>query len=89
MANRAEMKEFLKEHPFSPETMERILKRFELNNIDLSVEKIRIEEKKSILSRRQRDAVMELSLVKEIMEELEKEKKITEEIKETVNFDTN
>ena len=89
MADRAEMKEFLKEHPFTPEMFNQALHRFELDNIDLSVEKTRIEEKKSWLSARQRKAALELFLIKEIMEELEKEKKINEEIQETANFSTN
>lgn len=89
MADRNEMKNFLKEHPFTPEVMEQVIHKFDLENVDLSVEKIRVEEKRSRLSARQRKAVLELALIQELMEEIEKEKIINEEIQETANFTTN
>lgn len=89
MADRNEMKNFLKEHPFTPEVMSQVIHRFDLEKVDLSVEKTRVEEKRSNLSARQRKAVLELALIKELMEEIEKEKIINEEIQETVNFTTN
>lgn len=89
MADRNEMKNFLKEHPFTPEVMKQVIHKFDLEKVDLSVEKIRVEEKRSCLSARQRKAVLELALIQELMEEIEKEKVINEEIQETVNFTTN
>lgn len=89
MADRNEMKNFLKEHPFTPEVMKQVIHKFDLEKVDLSVEKIRVEEKRSYLSARQRKAVLELALIQELMEEIEKEKVINEEIQETVNFTTN
>lgn len=89
MADRNEMKNFLKEHPFTPEVMKQVIHKFDLEKVDLSVEKIRVEEKRSYLSARQRKAVLELALIQELMEEIEKEKVINEEIQETANFTTN
>lgn len=89
MADRNEMKNFLKEHPFTPEVMKQVIHKFDLEKVDLSVEKIRVEEKRSYLSARQRKAVLELALIQELMEEIEKEKIINEEIQETANFTTN
>lgn len=89
MADRAEMKAFLKEHPFTPEIMKQVIHKFDLEKVDLSVEKTRVEEKKSYLSARQRKAVLEITLIQELMEEIEKESKISEEIQDTANFSTN
>ena len=73
MSNANEMKEWLKEHPFTPEILDKIIYKFDLQNVDLSVEKIRIEEKRSYLSARQRKAVIELIQIKELMNEIKLE----------------
>ena len=60
MASKEEMKNWLKANPLTPEILDRIIYKFDLQNVDLYIEKGRIEEKRSYLSARQRKAVMEL-----------------------------
>lgn len=84
-----EMKAFLKEHPFTPEMLQRILKRFDLENVNLEAEHIKISEKSSNLSARQRKAVEELILLKNAMDELDKEKEVTQKVQDTASFSTN
>lgn len=89
MSNKNEMKEWLKEHPFTPEILDKIIKKFDLQNVDLSVEKIRIEEKRSYLSARQRKAVIELNQIKALMDEIKLEEENKEKAEETAVFSTN
>lgn len=89
MSDKNEMKEWLKEHPFTPEILDKIIKKFDLQNVDLSVEKIRIEEKRSSLSARQRKAVMELVQIKTLMDEIKLEEENKEKAEETAVFSTN
>ena len=89
MSNANEMKEWLKEHPFTPEILDKIIYKFDLQNVDLSVEKIRIEEKRSYLSARQRKAVIELIQIKELMNEIKLEEENKEKAEETASFSTN
>lgn len=89
MASKEEMKNWLKANPLTPEILDRIIYKFDLQNVDLYIEKGRIEEKRSYLSARQRKAVMELCQMKSIMEEIELEKQNQEKIEETTVFSTN
>lgn len=89
MATRNEMKEFLKEHPFNENTFNLVVRKFDLENVNLLTEKVLIENKKSNLSARQRNAVLELSLIKELMTEIEKEKQISDSNQEIASFSTN
>ena len=86
--NKEEMKAFLKEHPFTPEILEKYLKRFELENINLEEEKKKIDLKTSYLSASKRRAVLELVSIKNIMNEIEKDKLNEKELTETANFNT-
>lgn len=85
----AEMKEFLKTHPFTPEMLQKLLKRFDLEKVNLEAEAIKIKEKTSNLSARQRKAVTELVMLKNVMDEIEKEKELTQKVQETASFSTN
>lgn len=89
METREELKKFVKEHPFTPEILDKIIYKFDLQNVDLSIEKTRIEEKRSYLSARQRKAVMELIQIKQLMEEIERDKEIEEKSNEVVDLSTN
>jgi hypothetical protein len=89
MTAREEMKEWLKQNPLTPEILDRIIYKFDLQNVDLLIEKERVEEKRSNLSARQRKAVLELVQMKSIMDEIELEKQNQEKIEETAVFSTN
>ncbi len=89
MTQYEEIKEWLKQNPLTPEILERIIYKFDLQNVDLSIEKNRIEEKRSNLSARQRKAVLELCQMKNIMKEIELEQQNKEKIEETTVFSTN
>lgn len=89
MPTNAEIKEWLKEHPFTPEILEKVIYKFDLQNVDLSVEKTRIEEKRSNLSARQRKAVIELCQIKSMMDDIKLEEENKEKAQENMILTTN
>ena len=86
--SREDIKKFVLENKITEDNFKAILKRFDLENINLEAEHLKIQSKSSYLSARQRKAVEELVLVKSVMDEINKEKTIASEAESTVNFNT-